>query len=183
MHWTIESSRYVYLRPPYMVMREDRVRLPHGAVIDDYFVFEYPDWVIVLPVTDEGNLVLVRQYRHGIGEVHWELAAGVADADVPLEESARRELLEETGYGGGHWSGWLVASANPGTHTNLGHVYLAEGVVWQSEQQLDDTEDIAVGVFSPAEVRELLDRGEIVQALHAAALWKWFALRHIQDFV
>ncbi len=175
--WRTLSSRYVYARPPYMTLREDTVLLPNGARIEDYFVFEYPDWVMTLAVTQQGDLVLIRQYRHGIGQVHLELAAGVADPGEPLLASAQRELLEETGYGGGTWQLWLQASANPATHTNTSHIYLAEGVEKLREQDLEATEDIAVEVLPPAQVRQLLLDGEVFQALHAAALWKYFAIR------
>lgn len=174
--WTVLSSRRVYDRRPYMVMREDTVELPTGTRIEDYFVFEYPDWVIVLAVTKAGELVMIRQYRHGIGAAHYELAAGVVDAGEDLLVSAQRELLEETGFGGGDWQLWLQASANPGTHTNLAHIYLAEGVERLADQSLEHTEDIAVHVLPRAEARRLLENGGVMQALHAAALWKYFAV-------
>lgn len=173
--WQVEESRYVYDRKPYMVMREDRVRLPNGALIPDYFVFEYPDWVSVLAVTPDERFVLIRQYRHGIGQVHYELAAGVADPGESLLESARRELLEETGYGGGEWKPLLTSCANPGTHTNWCHIFLATGVERLSGQQLDHTEDISVHLLPRGEMLEILQRGGVAQALHTAALWRYFA--------
>ncbi len=151
--WQVLDRRYVYDRKPYMTLREDTVRLPNGAVIPDYFVFEYPDWVSVLPVTPDGNIVLIRQYRHGIARVHLELVAGVVDPQEPLPEAAQRELLEETGYGGGTWRPWTSLSANPATHTNTCHIFLAEGVTRIADQQLDHTEDIASVVLTPDEVR------------------------------
>ncbi len=173
--WQVEERRYVYERRPYMVMREDSVRLPNGARIPDYFVFEYPDWVSVLALTTDEKFVLIRQYRHGIGAVHYELAAGVVDPDEPLLESAQRELLEETGYGGGKWQFWLKACANPGTHTNWCHIFLATGVQLLNVQQLENTEDITVKVLTRPEVLEILKSGGVAQALHAAAIWRYFA--------
>ncbi|MBL7796445.1 MAG: NUDIX hydrolase [Saprospiraceae bacterium] len=173
--WLIEDSRYVYDRKPYMTLREDSVRLPNGARIPDYFVFEYPDWVSVLAVTTERQFVLIRQYRHGIGQVHFELPAGVVDPGEPLLESARRELLEETGYGGGDWQLLLRACANPGTHTNWCHIFLATGVERLETQQLDHTEEISVHLLAPDEVLAMLRSGGMAQALHSAALWRYFA--------
>jgi len=175
--WQVLSSRYIHARPPYMTLREDTVLLPNGARIEDYFVFEYPEWVMTLAVTKQGEIVLIRQYRHGIGRVYHELAAGVADPGESLLASAQRELLEETGYGGGTWQPWLQASANPATHTNTSHIFLAEGVEKLGEQELESTEDIVVEVLPAGRVRQLLRDGEVFQALHAAALWKYFAER------
>jgi len=174
-NWQVEDSRYVYDRKPYMTLREDTVRLPNGAGIPDYFVFEYPDWVSVLAVTRDGQFVLIRQYRHGIGQVHFELPAGVVDPGEPLLDSARRELLEETGYGGGDWQLWLRACANPGTHTNWCHIFLATGVERLETQQLDYTEEISVHLLPQEDVLTMLRNGGVAQALHSAALWRYFA--------
>ena len=76
--WTVESSTYLS-RKPWLTVRHERVRLPSGAVIDDYFVLEYPNWVNVIAVTPDSSVVLVRQYRHALGAVHFELPAGVCD--------------------------------------------------------------------------------------------------------
>lgn len=173
--WQVENSQYVYNRKPYMILREDSVLLPNGARIPDYFVFEYPDWVSVLAVTRDEQLVLIRQYRHGIGAIHFELAAGVVDPQEPLLASAQRELLEETGYGGGSWQLLIKACANPGTHTNWCHIFLATEVELLDTQRLDHTEEISVHLLSPAEVLQILRSGGIAQALHAAALWRYFA--------
>lgn len=173
--WQVLDSRYSLDRSPYMVLREDTVQLANGAVIPDYFVFEYPDWVSVLAVTREGELVLIRQYRHGIAKVYYELVAGVADAGATLLENAQRELLEETGYGGGQWQWWASMSANPATHTNTAHIFLATGVEKVAHQDLEATEEISVCLLAPDAVRDLLNKGEVFQAIHAAALWKYFA--------
>ena len=166
-----------------MVLREDVVELPNGNRIDDFFVFEYPDWVAVLPITRDGKLVLVNQYRHGVAKVLPELVAGVVDPNESYLDSAKRELLEETGYGGGTWRPWLVASANPATHTNHCHIFLAEGVEKQGEQSLDPTEEIEVIVESPEKVMGWLQQNGFAQGLHCAALWKYFAVSGSKEHV
>jgi len=173
--WKVLNSRFILDRKPYMTLREDTVELPNGSRIEDYFVFEYPAWVIVLAVTTEQEFVMIRQYRHGIAKVHYELAAGVPDANETLLESAQRELLEETGYGGSTWSIWMEASANPATHTNTAYIYMATDVQWLGQQSLDATEEISVEVLSRAAVLEILRGNGVFQALHAAALWRYFA--------
>jgi 8-oxo-dGTP pyrophosphatase MutT (NUDIX family) len=121
--------------------------------------------------------VLVRQYRHGIRAVHYELPAGVCETSDPgPEETAQRELLEETGYGGGDWSLLMTLSANPGTHSNRTFTYLANGVVPMQEQRLEDTEELRVHLVSLEELRHILATGGIMQALHAAPLLRYLLL-------
>ena len=85
------------------------------------------------------------------------------------------ELLEETGYGRGTWRELMTVSANPSTHTNLTHCFVAEDVEPVSEQHLEATEDLTVHLLSQDEVRDLLLTDRVKQALHAAPLWRYFA--------
>ena len=89
--------------------------------------------------------------------------------------SAQRELLEETGYGNGTWKEYMQISPNPGTHTNITYCFLATDVEKISEQHLEDTESLTVHLLSLQEVKELLQQGNIRQALMAAPLWKYMA--------
>lgn len=176
--WDVLDSVYLS-RKPWLTLRQDRVRLPNGTIIDDYNVLEYPDWINVVAVTEEGAFVLVRQYRHGRQAVNDELTAGVVDPDdANPEAAARRELLEETGYGGGEWSHLMTLSANPGTHANLVHSFLARGVRYLQPPQLEATEEIHVHLVSLNDLRVLLDQGEFLQALHAAPLLKYLLSLH-----
>jgi 8-oxo-dGTP pyrophosphatase MutT (NUDIX family) len=171
--WELLGSSYL-IRSPWLTVRQDRVRVPGGAVLDDYFVLEYPDWVNVLAVTGDGRIVLVRQYRHALGSVHYELPAGFCEAgDDDVEATARRELLEETGFGGGEWVPWMTLSANPSSHANLSRSFLATGVVPIAPPAPEATEEILVHLATPDEVREIIYGGGLIQALHAAPLLKY----------
>jgi ADP-ribose pyrophosphatase len=179
MKWKVLKSRYIAKDPPWFTTRVDTVQLPSGEVLENYYVLEYPDWVIVLAITDEDKFVFVEQYRHALGCVSLELSAGVVDeTDESLEIGAKRELLEETGYGGGEWSLFAKTSANPGTHTNTCYTFLAKGVKKVKAQELDRTEDINVKLFSKDEVLELLKKDEIIQSMHSTSLWKWLHLKN-----
>ena len=137
---------------------------------------EYPDWVNTIARTCTGEFVFVRQYRRGLDRTCFELCAGVRDPqDATPEAAARRELLEETGFGGGQWSELMVVSANPSTQTNLTHCFVATDVERISEQHLESTEDLTVHLLTPEQVRDLLLGDRIKQALHAAPLWRYFA--------
>ena len=171
--WELLGSSYL-IRNPWLTVRQDTVRVPNGTVLDDYFVLEYPDWVNVLAVTEDGRIVLVRQYRHALGQVHYELPAGFCEAgDADIEATARRELLEETGFGEGEWTPWMTLSANPSSHANLSRSFLATGVVPVAPPAPEATEEIQVHLATPEEVREIVFRGDLVQALHAAPLLKY----------
>ncbi|HSS37358.1 MAG TPA: NUDIX hydrolase, partial [Polyangia bacterium] len=92
--WKVLTREYV-AREPWYTVRVDRVALPNGHVIPKYWISEYPPWVNVVAVTNDDDVVLIRQYRHGIEKVAWEIPAGTTDAgDKSLEEAAKRELRE-----------------------------------------------------------------------------------------
>ena len=171
--WKVLESEYL-IRRPWLTARRDRAELPDGRINNEYYVLEYPDWVNIIAVTEDGDIVLERQYRHGLGNTCFELPCGVIEeGETPLE-AAKRELLEETGYAGGKWQQWMTLSPNPATSNNLAHSFLAVGVKKVSGQSLDATEDIEVYLKRPEYVRELLENNQILQALMAAPLWKYF---------
>lgn len=173
--WQVVSSKYLFRRP-WLTVRCDDMLLPNGNHIPEYYILEYPDWVNTIAITKEGKFVFVRQFRPGIGKQLYELCAGVCEKeDASPLVSAQRELLEETGYGKGNWKEYMVISANPSTHTNLTHCFLATDVEQIDTQHLEDTEALTVHLLSLEEVKELLENGQIIQSLHAAPLWKYMA--------
>ncbi len=175
--WKVLARRYLD-RVPWHTVRADTVQLPTGKIIPDYYVLEYPDWVGIIPVTRDGRIVMVRQYRHGSGKTSYELPAGVVeDSDADNLAAAHRELREETGYGNGNWELYSTISANPATHNNVTRIYLATDVEPLSAPSLDEGEALTVHLFTPEAVLAMLERGEILQSLMYGPLWKYFYQR------
>lgn len=172
--WKTLDSEYLIKRP-WLTARRDKVLLPTGVVHDEYYVLEYPTWINVIAITKDGKFVMVEQYRHGLQEIFTELVAGVVEKDEEPLNAAKRELMEETGFGGGEWELNTVICANPGSQNNLTYSYIATGVEKLGSQHLDETEDVNVKLLTEAEVYEMLEKDQVKQALMAAPLWKYFA--------
>ena len=175
--WTVLSSTYV-AREFWHTVRCDRVQLPNGTIIPQYWISEFRPWVNVVAVTPDDNLLMLRQYRHGSGQVHFEIPAGTTDVgETDVESAARRELLEETGHGGGVWSSLMTLSANPGLQNNLAYTFLAEGVVPLQAPATEASEDLRLHIVPVAEVEDMIERGDLIQALHVAPLLKYLLRR------
>lgn len=176
MKWSTLSTEQLINRP-WLKARRDTVQLPNGKVYDEYYILSYPTWINIIAETEDGELILERQYRHGLGVVSTEICAGVVEeGETPLQ-AAQRELEEETGYTGGEWEEIMIVSANPSIMDNLCHCFYARNVKKTNNQKLDDTEDIEVFLRSKEEVKEMLLRGEFIQSMMVAPLWKYFTIK------
>lgn len=171
LSWKTLSTKYLF-RDLWFTVRADTCETQEGKVISPYYVYEFPDWVIAIALTEDGRFIMERQYRHAVGLTSYELPGGcVDDTDASLEVAMRRELLEETGYVFDTVEYIGKTSANPSTHSNWAHFYLATGGRLEQAQHLDSNEEIEIYLYTLEEVKELLRNHGIVQSIHVTALF------------
>ncbi len=170
MKWKILSSEYLF-NDLWFKVRKDKCETPLGKIVDPYYVYEFPTWVTAVALTEDGKVILEKQYRHALGEVCIEIPGGcVDDTDTNYEEAIKRELLEETGYAFSSFEYLGKTSANPSTNTNLMHMYLAKGGKKIAEQELDHNEEIIVDLVTLEELKQLVKDNKIVQAMHLTCI-------------
>ncbi len=170
MKWKLLSSEYIF-KDEWARVRRDTCETPKGTIVEPYYVYEFPDWVTALPVTEDGKFILIRQYRQALGEVCLETPGGCVDeTDKDLETAIARELLEETGYSFSSFDYLGKTSANPSTNNNLMHLFLARGGKKVADQHLDGNEEIVVELFSLTELIQLMKENKIIQAMHVTCI-------------
>lgn len=170
LKWKVLSSEYLF-NDLWFKVRKEKCETPGGKLVDPYYVYEFPTWVCALPVTEEGKVVLVRQYRHALGEVGLELPGGCVDATDPdFQHAIARELMEETGYEFSSYEYLGRISANPSTNNNLLHMFLATGGNQVGAQQLDGNEEIEIELVTMDELKQLLRENKIIQSMHVSCI-------------
>jgi ADP-ribose pyrophosphatase len=170
LKWKTLSSEYLSDKT-WFTVRKDTCQKNDGSIVDDYYVFEFPDWATAFPVTTDGKIIMTKQYRHALGEVGIELPGGVVEKGESFEEGIKRELLEETGYAFDEVKPLGKISANPSTNTNLMHMFLATGGKKVKEQSLDANEEIEVLELSFDELMQLIDENKIMQSMHITTIY------------
>ncbi|MFZ9388715.1 MAG: NUDIX hydrolase [Chitinophagaceae bacterium] len=170
LKWKVLSSEYLF-NDRWFKVRREVCETPRGAIVDPYYIYEFPTWVGALPVTEDGRVVMVRQYRHALGETCIEIPGGCVDeTDKNPAEAVARELMEETGYTFSSYEYLGRISPNPSTNSNLLHMYLARGGRKVAEQQLDGNEEIDVEILTIPQLKALIRENRIVQSMHVTCI-------------
>ena len=173
MNWKKLSSQYIS-KHIYFTARKDVCEMPDGTIVDPYFVVELPESVCAMALTENNEVILVKQYRHPVEKNILELPGGFVDKGETAEMAIARELQEETGYRFTHFKNLGRTAANPGVLNNFTTLYLATGGKKVAEQKLDFNEEIEIKLFSLEEVRKMLMNNEIIQAMHALCIFYGF---------
>ena len=169
--WQLLRSRLAF-NHRWCQVRQDEIELPNGQIVDDFFINIRPDIALVFPVTKNREIVFVRQYRHGVGEILLELPAGAFDPALESAESAAvREFTEETGYVGDRLIKLATLCDNPVKDTNKIHLFIAKDVEKGGQQILDVTEEIEVVLVPIVDVMDKISAGEICVSGSVAAIF------------
>ena len=161
---------------PLFRVRLDNMQHPTSAEQFERIVIEAPEWVNVVAITADGRIVMVEQYRFGIGDLTIEPVGGTVDAGEDSLDAAKRELLEETGFAGGDWRYLGSVEANPAIHNNRCHHWLVEGVEAVQAPTPDAGEAIDVHLMTLAEVKQAFTSGRFSHSLGVSAMSRVFPL-------
>jgi ADP-ribose pyrophosphatase len=167
--WQVVGSKQI-VSERWLKLREEHVRLANGHEIERFHVIHGPDWASVLCVTEASEVVLVRQYRHGIAGASLELPAGVIEPNEDPEVAARRELLEETGYAADDWVCIQSVSTEPARHTTRAHFYCARGARLVQAASPEESEVLELVTVPLGDLKRLATDGSIVHGVHIGAI-------------
>lgn len=166
--WRTLSRRDIY-RNQWLSVREDRIERPRSGE-GIYSVVDRADSLAVIPRDEDGDVVLVRQFRYPVQRLSWEIPSGTLEPGEAPFAAAARELVEETGVTADRWSPvgsfWLA----PGFCSQVCHVWLAEGLTFGPLRPDPTEEDLVVGRFAPAEIEAMVRAGELMDGLTISAL-------------
>lgn len=168
--WEVVSRHTVFEGSRYVKLEVDRVRLPDGREVDDFYRVTVPDYVSIIALTAEQKLIMLRQYKHGIGRVSVTAPAGrIEHGEKPIS-AARRELLEETGYASDRWieAGTFVMAAN--LRFTMMNVFFAQEARKVKSPDSGDLEEMEILLLDASEVRGLITGGQVVDAGSALSL-------------
>ena len=150
-------------------IREDRYQLPRHDREASFFILESGDWVNVIPMTEAGEIILIRQFRFGTEEVTLEIPGGIVEPGHTPLEAGQNELLEETGFNTDQWEYLGYVHPNPAFLNNRCHSFLARGVKKVAETRWEESEEIEVLKVPYPDIKDLIANGQIRHSLVVCA--------------
>ena len=180
--WTLLHSKVLHSCRVF-TLKNEHYRSPRTGQVHDFYLLDSPDWVNVIPLTAEWEVILVKQYRFGTKESSLEIPGGMLDPGETPASAAGRELFEETGYVGDEPIQLGVIHPNPAIHTNRCHTFLVKNAVYKNPPKQDSTEDIEVLRLPLSEIPRLIHDGQISHALVVAAFYWYFSITGFKNSV
>jgi len=168
--WSVIRSDTVYDSGARLRVVRQAIRLPDNAIVDDYFRIDLPSFATVYAVTEQDEVLLLRQYKHGVGQQCLTLPGGQIETAEDPEFSARRELLEETGYGGGRWMAGPELILHGNQRIAKAHVFVAKNVIKLAEARSNDLEETVLTTLRRKELKKAMLRGELPVTSHVATI-------------
>ncbi len=157
--WEVVAERQVLEAPPWVNVSVQTVELPNGKVVDDYYQIDLGEYIVVFAQTPEGQVIVERQYKHGLGEVTLTMPSGSIEGDESPLVAAQRELLEETGYVSDEWQSIGSFVVNGNQRCGQAHYFTAKNAHNVTEPNSGDLEAMQILLMSPEEVLEALRTG------------------------
>lgn len=187
LKWEEVSVKHL-IQNKWIDLRQSRYRFPDGTEFEPYYSYSRRDYVVIVPFDEKGDLICVKQYRHGLKEVTTEFPAGGIERNDGKEygtkepgltedavKAAVRELSEETGYEAGKMEHLITVPSNATVSDNYAHIFVARDCKKVTSQDLDDTEFLNVLTISPDELEDLIRSGKFQQAVHIMA---WYMCKN-----
>ena len=168
--WKLLNASLLISAPPWLKVFCERVELPNGRVLDDFYRVVLPDFAVIVAVTPDRRLVMVRGYKHGLGRITLTAPAGIIEPGESPLVAAQRELLEETGYTASEWVclGHFMVDGNHQCGTT--HLFLARNARWVTPSISDGLEEVEVELMSPHCFVQNIREGDIALLASISAI-------------
>ena len=158
--WKSLTKESILVKKPWFEVFREEIQIPDGKVIPEYYEIEMPHYTAVFAVTEEQKIMVLRCYRHAIGEVTLTMPGGMIEEEESPLEGIQREFLEETGYIAKEWKqlGTFIGNSTRGCGTY--HLFFATGAESVQKPDSGDLEELVLLLWSPEEVEQALDEGQ-----------------------
>ena len=170
MNWKTLKSEQIF-KSGLVTIDKDTCELPDGRIMPGYYTLRFPDWVNIVPITAQGEVILIKQYRHATGKVHLEAPGGAVNRGENPDVGALRELREETGFISDKIIKLAENYPNPALQDNRIHTYLALNCEDTGEQELDPFEDIEVVKLPLSQLEDKVRSGDIDHTIVVASIF------------